>query len=917
MNDWDLLQQYANGRSEAAFAELVRRHLDWVHSVALRHVQDSQLAEDVTQSVFALLAHKAGRLRSGTILGGWLFRTTCYVGSRARRGEQSRRNREQAASSMSAETSLPPSEESDAFWERLAPHLDDAVAHLSETDRTAVLLRFYLRKPFHEIGQQLGLSEDASKKRVTRAVEKLRDFLAKHRLSIGAAALTTVLTQKTVQAVPATLAAKVVQTAGAGLAASAVLPRLAQETIGAWRWANVRLAALVAGGSAALIALMLVSNTSPHSEPSARTGATPETSVSLVRGDNEAFVPTMNGSKTKATGTLRGVLTGVVLDAQGNPVAGAKVWGGFEQKPFAETTSDLSGQFALDQAANPAFVTVTADGFATDQQEFDVANPGRPLTFRLRPVSPLRVRLVDELGEGVPGARLFLASWWGKSGTLAQNLSFRTDDAGRLQWLSPPTGELELQFGQTGYRWSRANKLFADGQEHVITLRPVATVSGSVTDEETGEPIPRFTFTLGHSQLWSPNNPIPMWDLRGQAGSNGFYSTVIEEEQTPYLQVEAVGYATVQAEIQLKDAREFVRDFPLRRIGVTNLIRGLVLGSDGQPAAGVEVALCTDQVGVMLSGTGFAARAFGKTRDLPEADYRRKTDEQGFFWFEAKPGAHTVAAVGPGGYAQARCFDWAAPLQLRLQAWAKIHGTIRTRESNRAGRTVRWTRHGNLTSWMTVFYDQKGFATTSDGTGQFTLDHVPPGLGRVALDDESEAGHAPILSAAVQLNPGETAEVQVGGVGRAVIGKFIAPAGLEIRNWAHQVTVAQLHFKWSNYNLPRELKGQAIERWKLDFEDTATGQAWFRDQYAYDFKVREDGSFIIPEALPGTYRLFVQVAQGYLGSGPNSTPSRPGDPTIASTGREVVVPAATSLDSAPLDLGEIVLVSNLPKNGLR
>src|ERR1043166_11144 len=124
MSDWELIQQYAKSHSESAFAELVRRHLSWVYSVAMRQVRQPQLAEDVAQSVFILLARKAGSFHSGTILGGWLFRTTCFVGSRALRSEQRQKIREQTAFSMTTVTTF--SEDNEAAWERLAPHLDRA-----------------------------------------------------------------------------------------------------------------------------------------------------------------------------------------------------------------------------------------------------------------------------------------------------------------------------------------------------------------------------------------------------------------------------------------------------------------------------------------------------------------------------------------------------------------------------------------------------------------------------------------------------------------------------------------------------------------------------------------------------------------------------------------------------------------------
>src|ERR1041384_1201207 len=106
-----------------------------------------------------------------------------------------------------------------------------------------------------------------------------------------------------------------------------------------------------------------------------------------------------------------GVVTGLVVDEQGRPVAGAKVWGGFGQKPFAQDTTDPSGQFALEKFAAPQLVTVTADGFAADQQEFDPNKVSGPLVFRLSPVRPLLVRTVDESGQGVAGVGLFLQQW--------------------------------------------------------------------------------------------------------------------------------------------------------------------------------------------------------------------------------------------------------------------------------------------------------------------------------------------------------------------------------------------------------------------------------------------------------------------------------------------------------------------------
>ncbi len=87
MDDWKLLQDYVERNSEGAFRDLVDRYVALVRSVALRQVNDTQLAEEVVQAVFILLARKAGDFRRPIVLPGWLFRTTRFVATRALRAE--------------------------------------------------------------------------------------------------------------------------------------------------------------------------------------------------------------------------------------------------------------------------------------------------------------------------------------------------------------------------------------------------------------------------------------------------------------------------------------------------------------------------------------------------------------------------------------------------------------------------------------------------------------------------------------------------------------------------------------------------------------------------------------------------------------------------------------------------------------
>ena len=213
-SDLDLLGQYTRNHSQDAFATLVQRHLDLVYSAALRQVHSPQLAEEIAQSVFTDLARDAGKLKSDTILTAWLYAVTRRTAIDAIRKESRRQLREQIAVEMNHMNA------STNDWTQLEPLLDDAMAALEETDRSAVLLRFFENKSLRDVGEVLGASEDAAQKRVSRAVERLREFFSKRNVTIGAGGLAVLVSANAVQAAPVGLAATI--SAAAVLAGTAV-----------------------------------------------------------------------------------------------------------------------------------------------------------------------------------------------------------------------------------------------------------------------------------------------------------------------------------------------------------------------------------------------------------------------------------------------------------------------------------------------------------------------------------------------------------------------------------------------------------------------------------------------------------------------------------------------------------------------
>ena len=212
--DQQLLQDFSERRCEPAFTELVHRYVDLVYSAALRMARDAHLAEDVTQSVFLALANSAPRLTECRALSGWLHQTTQNLAANVVRSEVRRRIREQEASVMNELLSAHP----DASWESVAPHLDAALGELSAADRDAVLLRYFEKKSAAEMAGILGISHEAAQKRVTRAVERLREIFSKRKVTIGAGGLAALISANAVQPAPAALAASIATATLAGTA---------------------------------------------------------------------------------------------------------------------------------------------------------------------------------------------------------------------------------------------------------------------------------------------------------------------------------------------------------------------------------------------------------------------------------------------------------------------------------------------------------------------------------------------------------------------------------------------------------------------------------------------------------------------------------------------------------------------------
>lgn len=242
--DAALVREYARGGGETAFAELVRRHAEWVMGVALRSLSHRELAQEVTQNVFILLARKAARVKPEAV-GPWLHRTTVLECRNARRRERTRHRvlaaltQQQESDSMSLEN---PARSTD--WSRVLPVLDEALNLLPEMERELIVARFFQRRNWREIGASQGRSEGAARMALAPALKRLEKILRRRGVCVSVVAIEAALsvtTNSTASAAPAALARN----------ALAAVPR--HPVAHGWSWKGVGLtsAACFMAGSVA------------------------------------------------------------------------------------------------------------------------------------------------------------------------------------------------------------------------------------------------------------------------------------------------------------------------------------------------------------------------------------------------------------------------------------------------------------------------------------------------------------------------------------------------------------------------------------------------------------------------------------------------------------------------------------------
>ena len=573
MTDGELLQRYVRDQSESAFAELVKRHINLVHAAALRQINgDAHLAEDVTQSVFADLARKAAKLLAHTSLTGWLYTSTRFVAANTRRTEQRRTTREQQAYAMNAILSHP---ESQPDWLQLSPLLDEAMHKLDEPEREAVLLRHFENCSYAEVGTKIGLTENAARMRVERALEKLHGILAKQGVALTAVALAGLLGANAVIAAPAHLAAKVVTSALAGVAAGGTISILSQIfSVLKTKTAMVAVTtALVAGLGFIYVTR---STATAGKNPEAPIAAVAVTSAAPAMAQTAATETNAPVAAAKPARKIDAVMLHLKIVAadSGKPIPMVPIeyrsWAGgkFKGKSF---TSDRFGECDVDYPTNITELELTTrkDGIADTRLLWRPPNGEMiPTNYLLRVDWPVAIggQVVDADGKPVAGAKV----GWNHNDDpgavkLPQSHEFSwiettTDENGKWRINRMAEEMISLIYGSARHsnyvgtamiflsRDKAAEKQLRD-ETHVFKLGRGVSANGFVTDVN-GIPVPNAKILVGFYGMTG--------NRTGKSLADGTFSVLGCQPGKQLVTGEAPGFAPTTLEAELNENSEAV-----------------------------------------------------------------------------------------------------------------------------------------------------------------------------------------------------------------------------------------------------------------------------------------------------------------------------------------------------------------------
>jgi peroxiredoxin/uncharacterized GH25 family protein len=448
-------------------------------------------------------------------------------------------------------------------------------------------------------------------------------------------------------------------------------------------------------------------------------------------------------------------------------------------------------------------------------------------------------------------------------------------------------------------------------------------VTGTVTDAETGKPLPGFTVTEGRQDQYEGRMT---WSAtRKKKHENGTFEMYLTKQRlAPAVLIEAEGYLP-QASAAITNAESELA-FALKK---GNGPGGVLLKPNGEPAAGVTVYLTDMRNGVYVDGENLKVR-----ETMVRSTKSTVTNDKGRFSFAPMLDAFSAIVVDDAGYLEKRVEDLLANGELRLRPWARVEGKLLIGARPGTNEAVRlWPAHIPYENEPRNFAALQIFLNVkTDDEGRFVFERVPPMHVEVYHEPkvrDSRMGTTPMAQTTkLTLRPGETRQVTLGGKGRPVVGRILVEGYEGTINWRSDVYMMESNVPQPEgipdlLAMSREFSGTfsalntdeekaaareefnrarkaAIEKHK-QFYATEAGRAhhFLKKRYALNFA--QDGSFRIEDVPGGRYKLKMDLREG-----DSQDISRYSKPRIAEIEKDFEVPDSPGGRSdEPYDLGEI------------
>lgn len=588
------------------------------------------------------------------------------------------------------------------------------------------------------------------------------------------------------------------------------------------------------------------------------------------------------------------VLSGTIVDNTGKAVAGAAITRNHEwRNPGAALQSDDAGRFQIPNLRPGAMIlTIQAKGLEPQTLLLTASNQMADLKVELKPGKILKGRVLDETGQPVAGAgvRMDRANFQ----PLEFEWSTTTDSDGHFLWDSTPAGPHPYLLSADGYNVRSEPALVADDAEKIIILHKSSgniVLDGKVTDAASRAPVEKFTVLARISSEGGVTNL--QQDVTNAAGD---YTVAIDQRAGAFtLEFRAPGCLPARTETKSPGDGDQRVDIQLEK---GRGVAGIVVLADGSPAAGTDLALCTETDGAVI-GSRHIQGFYQTNVTTAGAD--------GSFVFPPLAGGHAIYAAGPLGFAQLDLTDARPPYRLALLPWGVIEGTAMTGGKPLAGAQMALQGPPPNPVEAGLAMSPMEFTAKTDERGRFVISNVPPvevRLGRVINGFFQNAQYVFVKG------DGPT-QVQYGGTGSLLAGRLEVPGYAGKIHWQAGQSIV-LSASVPDPVMPAFDSQGDKKIWISQFWKSAEGKAWQRAQRAFTATAEADGSFKIEDVPPGKYKLSVQLRESpELGGGrlaaltTNITvaESAPGAGGAAMDLGVVAVPAAASLrvgDTAPL-----------------